>query len=111
MEVKLKLESYDRHEGYYGWHGLKVFGYQHATGEYRWTFPRRHVRKAFFEGIPRYYILEKYDIPVFDTLEKYFRKDAKEELEKELTELMKMSMNQRALLEMLFNEILIIGDQ
>lgn len=111
MEIKLKLERYDRHEGVYDWCGLKVFGYQHAIGEYRWSFPRMKVNKAWKEKISKSYILEKYDIPMFgNSPGVYFREDAKEDLEKELTTLMEMPMNQYVLIHMLFNEILIIGD-
>jgi len=107
MEVKLKLNSWDEYDASYLWNGLIVFGYHKNSEEFSWFFPSIKPINTPHKS----YVLKDYDIPRFgESYQKYFEKVAKEDLEEELTKLMKSSLNQQLLIDMLFNNKLKIGE-
>jgi len=112
MEIKIKLEVYDKYEAIYSWSGLKIFGREYSSDSFMWAFPKMDVLKYTKNNIDVAHILYNFEIPRFgESYKKYFEKIAKEELEVEIKKEMMKSINQQLLIELLFNNILEIGDK
>lgn len=110
--VELKLIAWDKYEAVYSWKGMHVIGREFSSDEFRWHFPEIDHRKAMLNNIDTSFVMHKYEIPIFnETYKDYFEKTAKKELEEELDKLLKEELNQQILIQMLFDNIIIIGDK
>jgi hypothetical protein len=107
--IKLELVNYDKFEVVYKWKGLHVAGNRYDADSYMFRFPEIDANKAIERKIDISYVFKDYEIPRFqENLKPFFSKTAKEELEKELTKLMKMPMNQEILIMMVLDDVVFI---
>lgn len=107
--IKLELVDYDKFAVVYKWKGLYIVGNRYDADSYKFHFPDINSNKAIERKADTSYILKDYEIPRFqENLKSFFFKTAKEELEKELTQLMKMSMNQEILIMLILDNVVFI---
>ena len=103
---ELKLEAYDKYEAVYTWGPFNVVGRTYSSGEYSFYFPEIDTIKAMKSDFE--HILRKYNIPTFgEDIHTFFKKTAKDELEKVLNKAMGNSLNRKVLLMGVFDEVII----
>lgn len=104
----LKLIDWDKYEAVYSWKGLLVVGREYDSDTFRWSFPEIDGFRALNKRIDWSHILNKYEIPRYgEPLQKHLEGECKEELEKELEKELKDPLNQKVLLMMVLDDVVI----
>lgn len=107
--INLKLITYDNFECVYEYCGLYINGKQ-SQNEFTFFFPELKLIKAIQKKIDTSYILERYTIPrpYGEDLNHFLHYTVKKELEEELTKKLKNSNNKQTLIDLIFNEVVVL---
>ena len=108
--MKLKYISHDKWEVIYQYLGLNLVGIRYDSDTFSFSFPEFERTNKINLNSNRIKIMDEYKINRFgESLKKHLRGEARDELEKELDRLLSKEINQQILIEMLFEETIVIG--